>query len=426
LRAVTGDLPKTLVPLCGRPLLAWLIADLVAGGISEVILLAGPEGQRIRAALGPTLPGNLHLEVREEATPLGTAGALQSLADRLDERFLLVFGDLFTAIDWPRFLAEAERRAGLACLAVHRSNHPEDSDRLGIDDRDRVICWIGRGGQTHGAANLGLLTNAAVAVFHRAILDRVPRGRPSDLFGEVVPSLVDARVAIHAYRTSEYIQDIGTPERFARVEEDIRAGCQRSRASLVLLDRDGVLVEEVGLVHRPEQLRLISGAAGAVRRLNQAGVRVALVTNQPVVARGLCSLEELACIHARLDCLLAAEGARLDGKYVCPHHPETGHAEGDPALRGPCACRKPATGLAEQALSELGVPAWRCVIIGDRSCDLQLAANAGLASIGLETGAGCRDGLHPAPAVWRFLDLAEAADWICSIGPGLQGTAGRR
>jgi histidinol-phosphate phosphatase family protein len=224
---------------------------------------------------------------------------------------------------------------------------------------------------------------------------------------------VDARAALYGYRSSEYVKDSGTPARLREVDGDVRAGRVRNRAEVVLLDRDGVLTAEVGPVTHPDQLRLLPGVAEAVARLNRASIRTAVVTNQAVVARGLCSGETLDAIHQRLAALLTAAGAHLDGVFFCPHHPETHHGEGDPALRGPCRCRKPSVGLVESALAALSVAAGRAVVVGDATVDLQLASNAGLPAIAVDTGLACRDGQYPARPVWRFADLAAAARWLC-------------
>ena len=139
----------------------------------------------------------------------------------------------------------------------------------------------------------------------------------------------------------------------------------------------------------------------------------AVVTNQAVVARGLATAAEIERIHARLRELLAEEGARVDRIYYCPHHPETHHGEGVDELRGPCVCRKPATGMVERALEELEVPAWRAVMIGDRTSDMQLAVNSGLASASVRTGSALSDGVCPALPVWSFDDLEAACEWLC-------------
>ena len=415
LREAVGDLPKVLVPIAGRPMLAHLLDDLAAAGTRGVLLLAGHGGNEVARIAGELAPSGMRVEVVVEPAPRGTAGALHGVADRLAPRFLLLFGDVYTHVDWGRFAAFADERGGLATLLVHRTNHPEDSDVLALDDGGRVVAWARRsdGRRASGLVTTATLGNAAVAALHRELMHFVPPGRPSDLYADILPALVDARKPVHGYTSSEYVRDFGTPRRLQEVETDVRSGRARRRAELALLDRDGVLTEDGGdpVVH-PDQLRLLPGAARAMRLLNEAGILTALVTNQAVVARGLCTLGDLESIHARLGTMLAAEGAHIDLVLACPHHPETQFPEGVAELRGPCECRKPRTGMVERALAELGVSAWRAVVIGDATVDIQLARNAGLASVALATGKRSEDAAFPARPVWRFGDLGEAARWL--------------
>ncbi len=411
LRGAVGDLPKVLVPVGDRPLLAHLLASLARAGTREVLLLAGHGGDRVATAAREMATPGMTVETVIEPAPWGTAGALQAVRDRLAERFLMLCGDVYADVDWGRFAAHAGDRGGLATLLLHRTDHPRDSDVVALDDAHRVIVWARRGSArgTSGLVTAAALGNAAVSALHRDVLKFVPHGRPSDLYGEILPALVDARAPIHGYVSSEYVRDCGTPERLAEVDLDVRQGRARRRCDLALLDRDGVLTEDATVVH-PDALRLLPGAADAVRVLNEAGIRAALVTNQAVVARGLCTQSDLDAIHARLGELLAAQNARLDLVLACVHHPETFHGEGLDALRGPCECRKPRTGMVERALGGLGAKPWRAVLIGDGTVDLQTAHNAGLASIAV--GSRAADVRYPAPATWRFGDVLRAARWL--------------
>lgn len=408
-----GDAPKALAPVAGQPLLQHLLAGLHEAGAQQVLLVAGHGSDQLASALPALTPPGLDATLVVEAEPRGTAGALLAAEDRLAGQFLLVYGDVFTALDWRRFAQAADANGGLATLVVHRSSHPGDSDVVALDDAHRVVGWLGRHpDQRQGAVVApAALTNAAVAAFHRSILDYIPRDRACDLYGEVLPALVDARAPIHGYLTPEYVRDIGTPARLAAVSADVESGRTRLRAELALLDRDGVLTVDSAIVD-PAELELLPGAAAGVKLLNEAGVRVAVVTNQAVVARGLCAAETLEQVHARLEHLLEREGAKLDAIYACPHHPETHHKEGVEALRGPCRCRKPSTGMVVDALAALGVAPWRAVVVGDASIDMQLAHNAGLPAIALDTGKGAGDGRYPARPVWRFSDLLPAARWV--------------
>lgn len=179
----------------------------------------------------------------------------------------------------------------------------------------------------------------------------------------------------------------------------------------VFLDRDGTIIDDVDYLTRPDQIRLIPGAAAAIRRLNHAGWIVVVVTNQSAVARGMLTEAGLAEIHARLDELLAAEGARIDGYYYCPHHPEAANA----AYRRVCECRKPAPGMLLQAAREMRLDLEASVMIGDSLRDLEAGKAAGCKTLMLvRTGHGAaEEQALPACASVRA-ELAEAVNDICA------------
>jgi len=156
-------------------------------------------------------------------------------------------------------------------------------------------------------------------------------------------------------------------------------------ATALFLDRDGVLIEEVEYLARPERVRLISGGAAAVRRANDAGWKVVVVSNQSGVARGLFPESVLPEIHSVIsEKLLAEAGAVIDGFYYCPHHP----TEGVGAYRIGCDCRKPKPGMLLKASIELGIDPSKSWMIGDRLTDLQAGAVAGCRTILVQTGYG--------------------------------------
>jgi len=172
----------------------------------------------------------------------------------------------------------------------------------------------------------------------------------------------------------------------------------------IFLDRDGVINEEVGIIRSAEQLRLVPGAGEAIARLNQASLRVIVVTNQPVVARGWCSEGELGTIHEHLKALLRPFGATLDAIYYCPHHENAN----DPAYRLVCDCRKPRPGLLARAAKDFDLDLSRCILIGDRTVDLEAARAAGAAAWLVRTGYGGKDGKCVAEPDRTFADLLEA------------------
>lgn len=147
----------------------------------------------------------------------------------------------------------------------------------------------------------------------------------------------------------------------------------------VFLDRDGTINVEVNYLHRAADLDLIPGAARAIRALNGAGYRVIVVTNQAGIARGYYGESALHALHSHLRATLAAEGARIDAFYFCPHHPD---------FTGACACRKPMPGMLTQAAVDHGIDLTRSWLIGDSAGDLGAARAAGCRSILVRTGYG--------------------------------------
>lgn len=182
----------------------------------------------------------------------------------------------------------------------------------------------------------------------------------------------------------------------------------------VLLDRDGTLVEEIDYLSDPAQLRLIAGAAAAVRRLNEAGLPVIIVTNQSMIARGMGTEADLALVHEHLIALLRAEGARLDRIYYCPHHPDIG----EPPYRVACECRKPLPGLLYQAATDLALDLPRSTMIGDSLRDLEAGDAAGCGRLILvRTGHGAAEETKTRAAKLRQNavirdDLSAAVDYL--------------
>jgi histidinol-phosphate phosphatase family protein len=135
----------------------------------------------------------------------------------------------------------------------------------------------------------------------------------------------------------------------------------------VFLDRDGTVMEDAHHIRSPDQVRLIPGAAAAVKQINDAGARAIVVTNQSGIARGLFKIEDYEAVRRRFESLLEAEGARIDASYFCPHHPST----------GPCPCRKPATEMFERAMRDFRLEPKNVAYIGDRWRDVVASKRLG-------------------------------------------------
>jgi D-glycero-D-manno-heptose 1,7-bisphosphate phosphatase len=177
----------------------------------------------------------------------------------------------------------------------------------------------------------------------------------------------------------------------------------------VFLDRDGTINVEVNYLAKAEEVRLIPGAAQAIARLNAVGLPVVVVSNQSGLARGYFDEADLAAVQVRLNRLLAAEGARVDAYYFCPHHPQ-GVVEHYALV---CDCRKPAPGLLRQAAEEMGLALAGSFMVGDRLLDVACGRAAGLTGVLVRTGhddGPARDDMERPDFVAE--DLAAAVEWI--------------
>ncbi|MDO8552456.1 MAG: HAD family hydrolase [bacterium] len=155
----------------------------------------------------------------------------------------------------------------------------------------------------------------------------------------------------------------------------------------VFLDRDGVINEEHGYEHRPQYIRLLPGAAAALRRVNELSIPVIIVSNQSGIARGYYMQDYVDSFHKQFSEILKDFGASIDHFYYCPHHPTAG--EGDYTRQ--CDCRKPLPGLLERAARDLNLDLENCVLIGDKAIDIGARARAGCRTILVMTGYGKRD-----------------------------------
>ncbi len=397
LAARFGDIPKPLVPVAGRPVLEHQLASLRASGIHDVTLVVGHLAGHIVEHFGRGERHGMRIDYHLEDRPLGTAGALGSLRDDLGGPTVVMYGDVMLDMDFTALLDFHAGHGGAVTLVAHPNDHPYDSDVLVLDSQDRVTGLLPK--REPRAGWYANRVNAGVFVLEpRALAGLVP-GRAADLERDVVRPAIPHRT-VYAYLTAEYLKDMGTPERHAQVSAAAEAGliAARHRARpqrAVFFDRDGTLNEYAGLLHDIDELRLAGGAAEAVAAVNHAGWLAVVVTNQPVVARGLCTAVELAAIHAKLETLLGERNAYVDAIYACPHHPDRGYPGEVTELKVACACRKPGTALIDRAAARHHIDLSSSYLVGDGSCDVQAGRAAGMRTVLLDTGEGGRDGRCP-------------------------------
>jgi histidinol-phosphate phosphatase family protein len=427
LRSVTGNLPKPLVEVNGRPLLDYHLAHVAQAGIKDVLILAGYGADQIEAFCGDGSKWGLNLRTISESSAAGTAGAVLQAFDYLQPRFLVLYGDTVFDFDIGRMVDFHEKYCPDATLFLHPNDHPHDSDLVEVDDQNRILKFHP---YPHPSdSNLPNLVNAGVYIIERDILKNLEGLPIKPDFGKHVFSLLLAQDGyLMGYRSPEYIKDAGTPERLKKVSRDLLSG-RVTQCSLlnpvpaVFIDRDGTLIEERGYIRQPSEVSLLPGVGSALAKLNGSNYRTVLITNQPVIARGECDEAGLRQVHNRLETVLGAEGAYLDAMYYCPHHPDAGFTGERSDLKIVCECRKPNIGLIEQAKFELNIDLAKSWMIGDTTTDILTAKRAGVSSILVNTGYAGRDGKWPCLPDFECATFGQAADLIMRRWPMLRSRA---
>ena len=417
-----GGQPKPLIDICGKPLLERQIDLLRRYGFTHVLLLVNHGAKHIIDFCASCSSWGIHIECVDDGEPLGTAGATLAMYSRLEEDFLVMYGDTMLEVDLARFEAFHNSRPDAhATLFLHPNDHPQDSDLVDIDDLGKICAFYPYPHDMNGF--YPNLVNAALYYVRRAALKPWCNIHGFLDFGkDIFPEMLRQGAVLLGYNSPEYIKDCGTPARLDKVCADLISGrvaqfSLSAKQYVVFIDRDGTINREVGHLLLPEQLELLPGVGQAIKRLNRSVYRTVVVTNQPVLARGECTYSDLKQVHNKMETLLGREGAYLDRIYYCPHHPERGFAGEVAQLKIDCKCRKPNIGMIESANYELNVDFEKSWLIGDTTVDLLTAHRAGLHSILVETGFAGLDRRHWITPDFTVPDLQCAVSWILDDYP---------
>ena len=433
--SVASDIPKPMIKVEGIPVLEREIECLKNQGFDDIILTVSHLGNIIMDYFGdgsgssPTTgrPFGVHIEYYFEKEPLGNAGALFKIKDKLTSDFLLLNADAMFDVDFNRFVAFHRKHGGLVTLFTHPNSHPYDSGLIIANKNGSVEKWLAK--EDERPQYYRNRVNAGLHVINPEVLELV--GINADSVGKIgvdgKPVKVDldrqllkplaGTGKMFCYDSPEYVKDMGTPERYYSVCKDceegrISAKNLKNKQKAIFLDRDGTINKYVGFLRNIDDFELIDGVAEAIRKINESGYLAVVVTNQPVVARGEVSFEELEEIHNKMETLLGKEGVFLDDVFFCPHHPDKGYPEENPAYKIPCECRKPKTGMIEKAAERFNIDLKESWMIGDTTMDIQTGVNAGMRTALVLTGEAGKDkkyDVKPDLVCENLLDAVEIA-----------------
>lgn len=407
--SVASDIPKPMIKVEGIPVLEREIECLKNQGFDDIILTVSHLGNIIMDYFGdgsgnsPVTgePFGVHIDYYFEEEPLGNAGALFKIKDKLTSDFLLLNADAMFDVDFNRFVAFHRKHGGLVTLFTHPNSHPYDSGLIIANKNGVVEKWLTK--EDERPTYYKNRVNAGLHVINPKVLELVGINADSvgkvDVDGKPVKVDLDRQLLkplagtgkMFCYDSPEYVKDMGTPERYYSVCKDCKEGRisaknLKNKQKAIFLDRDGTINKYVGFLRNINDFELIDGVAEAIRKINESGYLAVVVTNQPVVARGEVSFEELEEIHSKMETLLGKEGAYLDAIYYCPHHPHKGYEGERPELKIDCDCRKPKPGMLLKAAEDFNIDLSKSWMVGDGENDIQAGINAGCKTVLLSNG----------------------------------------
>lgn len=394
--SVASDIPKPMIKINDKPVLEHELECLRNQGFTDIIITVSHlgniimdyfgDGSKVSPVTGE--PFGVNIEYYFEEEPLGNAGALFKIKDKLTEDFLLLNADAIFDIDFNRFVKHHKEKGGLVTLFTHPNNHPYDSGLIIADDKGAVLKWLAKEDERPGYYRNRV--NAGLHVLSPKVLDVEITTPKVDLDRQLLKPL-SGTGKMFVYDSPEYVKDMGTPERYESVCKDfiegkVTAKNLSNKQRAVFLDRDGTINKYIGFLRNVDEFELLDGVCEAIKKINQSGYLAIVVTNQPVIARGEVSYEELQEIHNKMETLLGNEGAYVDAIYYCPHHPHKGYEGEVPELKIDCECRKPKPGMLLQAAKDYNIDLSQSWMVGDSDNDVQAGKAAGCKTALVEDG----------------------------------------
>lgn len=388
------NIPKPLIKVDNIPVLEREIISLVAQGFTDIIITVSYMADKIIEYFGNGKNWGCEITYFIEEEPLGNAGALFKLRRELgSDPFLLLNADAMFDVDFNKMVEFHKKHKGLVTLFTHPNSHPYDSGLIIANQCGRVEKWLTK--EDVRPQYYKNRVNAGLHIIDPIVLDQTgintdKIGRLDNSIGKIFKVDLDRQILkplagsgkMYCYDSPEYVKDMGTPERFSAVEKDFKAGIVTgknlmNKQKAIFLDRDGTINKYVGFLRNINDFQLIDTVADAIKSINSSGYLTIVVTNQPVIARGEVTYEQLDEIHKKMETELGLKGAYIDAIYYCPHHPDKGYEGEVIELKKECDCRKPKPGMLIYAAADFNIDLEKSYMIGDSENDIKAGIAAG-------------------------------------------------
>ena len=416
LRKLHPNLPKPLVPICGKPILHHCISECLRYGFNDILISTHYEADKIRQSVLDEFGENFAIDFIHEEKPMGTAGAMHLALERMAEDFFILYSDIYAEINMKNLLNFHYVNQSEFTTVVHPNDHPYDSDIILFDQESCKVSAVNAHKTREAEEILPNSVNAAMYVANKNTIKR--HSICWDIAQDLIPKLLQNNSKVFAYETVEYLKDMGSPKRLLQVNNDVVTGKVSTRSDLakraaVFLDRDGCINKHKGYISSIGNFELEEGSAKAIKSFNSSKYLCFCITNQPVIARGEASQEQIVEINNYMAKELGANGAYLDSIRVCPHHPDSGFDGEVLSLKINCECRKPKPGMILDLEDCYNIDLSESWMVGDTMRDVAAGKSAGCWTILLAGGDPNKSGKELSlPPDFIMDDIEKAANFI--------------
>jgi len=413
LKDFVKEVPKPMLQIGQKSIIEHQIDLLIKYGINEFYILVNNLEEIIKNKFDDGSTYGIKISYIEEKTPLGTAGGLKEIEANLDDDFLVIYGNVLFNIYIPALIEFHQTNKSKFTIVLHPDESPLNYDIVEINNENKVIKYYNKPYSTDFVFRN--LVNSGIYIISPDILKYIKKGEKQDFGKDIIPSIIEKKINIYGYVTSEYIKEINTKERWEMVNKDYKRGIVYKKnyenlQKAIFLDRDGVVTIEKGFVCDEKDLEIYDFTFEAIKLINRSEYLGIIVTNQSAVGRNLCTIEDIEKVHKRLETELGKSDAYFDGIYYCPHYPVIENDVKKNEFNIKCDCRKPEPGLIIRASKEKNIDLTNSYMIGDSERDIQAGKNAGCITVGVMTGYGLRQ--SKVKPDYFFSDLLEAVQFI--------------
>lgn len=335
----------------------------------KIFFLSNIKYKNLKKYISDNYKKKINFEFIEEKKSLGTAGCLSSLLHKKYNNFIILDGDLIFNIDFIKFLKFHKKKRSDCTLFVHPNNHPYDSDAIEIDDNSKVINLFNK-----TRLNKPNLCLSGLKIIKKEVLKNIYKNKYQDFTKDLLKKILKQKKKVFAYNSREYIKDVGTIDRIKQARKDIninkfKFGNYNKKRPAIFLDKDGVIVKLKKNNHYQNNKNIYNKSFKALSKINNSEFLCVMITNQPAVAKGIISVNNLKKDLQKLEVTFGLKNLYFDRVYFCPHHPKKGFKGENKKYKINCNCRKPKNGMFLKAIKELNIDKYNSFMIGDSLSD---------------------------------------------------------